>query len=785
MNDHYNNMNSVYESPNAMPKINELVFSPRLTNNNLIPVLYELLDKLKRRREPLYQNVPPPLVVPPLVVPPPASPPPPPLSETVDISDMINAYNNLVDSYNAMYGIVDGLNYAYNYIIDNGGFVPDDMNIIPVGLHGSLNKLQLKDTMLPRDELDRTREYFDGKNRELLNHIRELVNLANWLNEHTNNIMDENVVIPLEGGGLKDVNRKMTEIQNKLNAMMKGSVPTFPDISQPQFKTIQDLINGINKLKTELEKSLGQERELKYKTPKPPIESIDLKDINLNAIKKMAGIDYSNVQEMLYEAERLTGIFNAKARDFEVKTNQMIGLINQVEKKISVLEKIKNIDYKPENFTFKQGKTTMARIKLYTSQINELDKEKQELETLDQLYIRHEKKIADFLGAMKLQGIDVNSYTTMDRDIKEKQKGNNEELDKIIGFMKGKKLRGSPVGKILVAYKTIYGDKDGDEEHLRKYLEDMSSNIIKDIKEIASLLGMGLSLANLTMIEKFANDRNALKKLSDYSNDTDIRLIYDTFEKITEKYKFDPQLKIFTKVNNEIENLRVKIEEISKLKQRDEAKLQASNIKININKANFAENIKVLNESYAKINKQMTQIVTIINHPFEIVSINEIKDTIPKEWTKQVGGTRGTFESFKTNISNVNKLELLIQSLELLVAKIDQFKYNVNRLFDGYSKMMFQYRANILYYYYQLMVLDAFKDHIPQSDIDIDELDLLQNKLIAFLSDVRYSTLRVVHERLTYLVRYLLGNKDVYIELDSEKSSFMDLLMIIYFINTF
>ena len=773
MNDNYNNMNSVYESPNAMPKINELVFSPGLTNNNLIPVLFELLDKLKQRREPLYQNVPP--QVPPVV------PPPPPLPETIDISDMINTYNNLVDAYNNTYLVVDGLNNAYNQLIDNLGDIPDDMNIIREGLHGLLNKLPLDDTMLPRDDLDRTREYFDGKNRELINRTRDLVNLGNWLNEHINDVMDEDVDIPLEGGGLKDVNRKMAEIQNKLNTMMKGSVLTFPNISQPQFKTIQDLIDGINKLKTELEKSLGQERDLKYKNPKPPIEPIDLKDINLNTIKKMAGIDYSNVQEMLYRADELTKIFNDKARDFEAKTNQMVGLINQVEKKILVLEKIKNIDYKPENFTFKKGKTTMAKIKAYIKQIDELNKKKHELEMLNQLYITHDKKINDFLGTMETQEIDVNSYKTMDRDIREKQKGNTDELDRIISFMKDKKLRGSPVGKLPETYNRIYGN--GDEANIRKYLTDMNSDIGKDIDIIG--VQINISGPNIIIIKEFAKNRKALKKLSDYSSDADIKSIYDTFERITEKYKFDPQIKIFTKVNSEIENLESKIEEISKQKQEEEAKLQASTIKININKTNFAENIKVLNESYTKINRQMTQIVTIINHPFEIVSINEIKDTIPKEWTKQFGGVNGTFESFKTNISNVNKLELLIQSLELLVAKIDQFKYNVNRLFDGYYKMISQYRANILYYYYQLMVLDSFKDHIPHSDIDMDELDLLQNKLMTFLSDARYSTLRVVHERLTYLVKYLLANKDVYIELDSEKSSFMDLLMIIYFIDTF
>ena len=138
----------------------------------------------------------------------------------------------------------------------------------------------------------------------------------------------------------------MEKIQEKLEAITNGYVPTFPDINQSKFNTADDVINGIKKLKTELEQELGKEKDLHHRDVKniTPIDfsGIGLDSLKLDSLKQIIGSNFDSIRELVLNYDKISALINIKIGTFDKKTKTIHTLIVDIIKRSNTIKKTIN-----------------------------------------------------------------------------------------------------------------------------------------------------------------------------------------------------------------------------------------------------------------------------------------------------------------------------------------------------------------------------------------------------------------------------------------------------------
>lgn len=849
------NNNIMIPLSSSEPKAGEIVFTPTPTipaipkrDLDLRTILIYILKQAKGRQNRIRRYE----------IAPSKSKPIPKQPEILNIKPMIDHYNMILILYENLYNFLCEINiYLRDMVnkvkIDGKEYMVDEnMNNddIPERIIMKKKRLDVYDVNVfeaknIRDEILRDTD-------TVLASMEELFTTGKRLNTNIDESMSRNIQeyirdsgildsLGMTGGSLADTNKKVDDIRKKLDSLMNGYIPTFPNVTTHKFNSADEFIEMINKLRLDIEKMLDKSGYVyEYRQTKDVVPKIDFTGAELDRIKPISKVKYDNITKMNWNVEKLATIIDKKIKEFNSQLLDIENLINDLVSKQTTIAHYKTVSYAKDDFNISMDAVLKER--------DELRKKLSEEQSNKKALKSHNIDLQDLINGLK----DFREHQIREQPataIKECKIIANKYKLKIDSPSFEEKLKGKMYEEVAEWYQKLEQFLNEIKEKLTNACKAISepnkgkviSKLEKDkITEILKSINYINSITEPSILREINLDSNGFKTLLNVSDGIfrSQSLIF-SINKYRQAYKeYDKKLNLpcldrlqeykayIENINKDIASLGLsdqitikigtssdqipefikKIESIIAKNDTDielidrniedlkEKLLQYANLNqpldLKVKEGEVLLAIKRLSKQFNKINNIMkefmmvsvTGIPPISDQPNDLADLNRFSSWLQKG---------GSFEMLRTNIQTMMNSEEVIKNIMKLVTLVDKFKQSVNILDDEYRRYVIDLRGCIVLEYYRLVVINYFtKD--PRADdlyqkyqyIMPYDIPIFIGILGKFPNHAVFKYMGTVYERLVYLVDTMKTmNKAIFI--DKNKKSFLDLLMLIHFMDTF
>lgn len=720
-------------------------------------------------------------------------------NDTIDLTDVIEIYNNMVNNYNEIINlfilIINKIN-TINTITNNNELLNVDVKLIVL----QNNIVVVSDIVIEFVELIKKNiEQFISNIDNLMTEFKPIIK-----------IIEAWKVDMVGGGKLDGISEKIQQIKNITNILTKTENYGF-------------LTNNSDDVKQQLQPAKAKHDELKY-------DNIDLKSINMlsSSISELIQNEQKNIKYIDSKLEYDDIFINEESNEklinnieeIKNKTNEYTNLINEI-KNINIVEPnfdINNIEYNENEYIFSNDdKGTNTVITLNEKQ-NELRKNDEQIGKC-QTYLSDFVNINLPTNVLSLTLHDINSTATNIKNLKQNINVNayyklilniNNKLVSKTNITKTTKKKNTDLDTInvfLKLYDIINNILNINQQSLINtlYNDTVINDTIISINEFINLhtlflSGIGISIPNIRNIDNTITYLiNNLKLLNTYNISSEI---IERFKQ-TSSYNYISSIPEYlnmsiSKIIDDINNNILKLNQQQNNIQNEIKEMNTSISSNTLDKTKIELLLtQINNNTITKLNDELDNNYRNIQKFDELPQITLSNHSDDPKWYlfthKQLNGGRfvsqhniANFLKFTNNKYNdiyKNLSELALKQNEFIELSHDYNKKKTNKIHDNIY--------NIYHLYYIITLLKEIHSNNNNTEIVLALSLATFNTRLKLINENKnkFPYLSTTIKRMIKFSENVIyyfnteSNLNKYLILDKDKKSYIDLLTFIHISN--